>query len=412
MNCEIICVGTELLTGDTLNTNSQYIARELSKNGFSVHFQTTLGDNPGRLKDVFEAAVKRSDVVVVTGGLGPTQDDLTKETVAAFFGMSMQRDEAQVRKMKQHFDRRNYVMTDNNFRQCDIPVGAKAINNTQGTAPGIHIEKNGISVFLLPGPPSEMKAMFDLYVMSNLKNRTSQLVISRYFNICDFGESMVEEMILDLVNHQTNPTIATYAKLGEVLVRITANGTDAAAINGLLDKYSKEMDRRFGRHIFAHAQKTLAETVGDLLLKKHRTMATAESCTGGLIASQMTAIPGISEAFKMGVVTYSNEAKMRLLDVQKKTLDEVGAVSEKTAREMCEHLATLSECDVNVSVTGIAGPDGGSAEKPVGLVYVGVHADGWTRIEKCKFAGSRQTIQKRSVNKALCMVREAILNLQ
>lgn len=412
MNCEIICVGTELLTGDTLNTNGQYIAQQLSRYGFSVHYQTTIGDNPERLKECFAIASKRSKVIIVTGGLGPTRDDLTKETVAEYFGMPMQRDEKQLRNLKAHFDRYNYVMTDNNLKQCDIPVGAKAIDNTRGTAPGIHIEKDGLTVFLLPGPPVEMTAMFDLYVMPILKNRTDQLVLSRYFNICDLGESMVEDKILDLVKGQTNPTIATYAKLGEVLIRITANGTDREEVNALLDTYSDEIEKRFGKHIFAHSQQTLNETVAKLLMDSHTTIATAESCTGGSIAAHLTENAGISDVFKMGLVTYSNEAKMKLLGVKAETLNTVGAVSEETACEMCEGLKRVSGCDINVSVTGIAGPDGGSAEKPVGLVYIGICANGKTRVEKCRFVGSRARIQARSVNKALCMIRETLLGLK
>lgn len=412
MNCEIICIGTELLTGDTLNTNVQYISRKLSRIGYNVLYHTTIGDNPDRVKSCFGIAAKRADVIIITGGLGPTQDDLTKQTIAEYFGMPLKRDEAQVKKLEKRFDRFNYTLTENNYRQCDIPVGAKAIDNTCGTAPGIHIEKDGLSVFMLPGVPSEMKAMFDLYVMPILSNQTDQVVISRYFNICDFGESQIEESILDLVKNQTNPTIATYAKPGEVLIRITADGTDPKQVNALLDDYSKEIEKRFGTHIFAHSQKSLSKTVGEFLMKNGITVASAESCTGGLIASMLTEIPGISDVFKMGLVTYSNEAKRELLGVKNTTLDTYGAVSEETAKEMCEGLARISGCDLNVSVTGIAGPDGGTAEKPVGLVYIGICYKGKTRIVKNRFNGARKRIQLRSAVKAFAMMREAVLGLE
>ncbi|MDD2413710.1 MAG: competence/damage-inducible protein A [Eubacteriaceae bacterium] len=411
MNCEIICIGTELLTGDTLNTNVNYISKHLSKNGFSVLYQTTIGDNPERLQQCFKIAAGRSDIVILTGGLGPTQDDLTKETIADFFSMPMKRNEKQVRNMKNHFDRYNYVMTDNNFRQCDIPVGAKAIDNTRGTAPGIHIEKEGLSVFLLPGPPSEMSAMFDLYVMPILKNRIDQLVISRYFNVCDLGESMVEDTIMDLVSHQNNPTIATYAKLGEVLIRITANGKDAKQLNERLDQYESVILKRFGDHIFTKSQRSLNQVVGKMLLDRHLTLASAESCTGGLIASKLTEIAGISDAFKMGLVTYSNEAKEKMLHVNKMTLEKKGAVSSETAREMCEHLKSISGCDLAVSVTGIAGPDGGTPKKPVGLVYIGVCGKNECYIEKCRFNGNRQTIQQKAAQKTFVLIRKMILDI-
>lgn len=411
MNCEIICVGTELLTGATLNTNVNYISKQLSQHGFFVLYQTTIGDNPGRLKECFGIAAGRSDIIVLTGGLGPTQDDLTKQTVADYFGMPLKRDEQQVKNLKKRFDRFNYTMTENNYRQCDIPVGAKAIDNTCGTAPGIHIEKDGLTVFLLPGPPSEMKAMFDIYVMPILNNRTDQLVVSRYFNLCDMGESMVESQIMDLVNEQNNPTIATYAKPGEVLIRITADGQDYDAVNELLDGYEQVIENRFGKHIFTRSQKTLSQVMAEYFMKEGITVATAESCTGGLIASKFTEIAGISQSYKMGLVTYSNEAKMSLLQVSEQTLADKGAVSPETAREMCENLGRISGCDMNVSVTGIAGPDGGSAEKPVGLVYIGVHYKGKTHIEECRFNGTRKAIQNRSAQKAFVLMRQMVLDI-
>jgi nicotinamide-nucleotide amidase len=395
MDCEIICVGTELLTGETLNTNAQYVSEQLSRIGVAVHYQTTIGDNPGRLRDCVDIAAHRSQIVVVTGGLGPTQDDLTKKTIADYFGMPLKRDEGQVEKMKAHFDRYNYKLTENNFRQCDIPVGAEAIDNTRGTAPGIHIEKNGVSVFLLPGPPEEMKAMLDLSVLPILKQRTHQLVLSRFFNICDMGESMVEEAILDLVKDQDNPTIATYAKPGEVLIRVTANGTDEAQVNALLDQYSKAIETRFGRHIFAHSSDPLSKAVADLLIKKGMTLAIADSGTGGMAGEILSGIDGMAKVFKLGLVVNDSQMKAKLL-----------GVDSKAAGATAKQLFAISDCDINVAVSDLAKmPDDPlSAE-----VEIAICAGGKLQTETCRFKGSRRMIQTRAAIKVFGMIREVLL---
>lgn len=411
MNCEIICVGTELLTGDTLNTNVGYLSQELSSRSFSVHYQTTIGDNPERLKEVLAAAVKRSDLIITTGGLGPTQDDLTKETVADFFGREMKQDPQEIAKLKAFFDKRQMTMTDNNLRQADVPAGAMKLDNPRGTAPGIFFNEEEAMVFLLPGPPHEMKGMFTEAVLPVLQEYMSTKVVSRYYNLGGIGESMVEDQLLDIIDGQDNPTIATYAKVGEVLVRITANGSDDQSINDLLDQYEKILMERLGQHVFTFSKDPLFVATGKMLMEKGLTIATAESCTGGLIASKLAEIPGISQSLKMGLVTYSNEAKVKLLGVSEETLKKDGAVSEETARQMCENLASISGCDITVSVTGIAGPGGGTPEKPLGLVYIGVCYKGHTTIKKCQFNGMRKIIQNRTLNAALNMVRTRVLDI-
>ncbi|MEG0074365.1 MAG: competence/damage-inducible protein A [Eubacterium sp.] len=410
MNCELISVGTELLTGDTLNTNVSFLAKELSVNGFSVLYQTIVGDNPKRLKEVMTLALKRCDLIITTGGLGPTQDDLTKETIAELFEMTMERKPEIVDELKSFFERRGSAMTENNLRQADVPKGAIMLKNPRGTAPGIMIKKDDKIVIMLPGPPHEMKGMYLDEVESILQKISNQLVISRYYMLSDMGESAVEDAILDLIDDQVNPTIATYAKLGEVMIRLTANGNNEDEINALLDHYEKIIIDRFGSHIFTHSQDSLDVTVGRLLMEKGLTIALAESCTGGLVSAKLAEIPGISAALKMGLVTYSNEAKRQLLYVNEKTLEEHGAVSEETAREMCENLQLISNCDITASITGIAGPDGGSEKKPVGLVYVGVCYHGKTTIMKYQFEGSRKIIQIRTVNKVFHLIRQAILD--
>ncbi len=411
MKCEILCIGTELLTGATVNTNANFLSKELSAIGVDVYYQTTIGDNPLRLQECLDIAINRTDCIIITGGLGPTQDDLTKLAVASYFNMPLYRDDEQVHKLKKRFKNSGYELTENNFRQCDIPMGASIMNNSCGTAPGIHIEKNGVDVFMLPGVPREMKAMFTESVLPILQSKSKQIVKSRYFNICDMGESQIEDKLLDLIEHQTNPTIATYAGIEEVTVRITANGTDEDEIDKLLEQTGKIINERFGTSIFSRDRTSLSKTVGALLKAKHLSLSTAESCTGGQIASALTAIPGISEVFETGLVTYSNRAKKTLLGVSDNILDTYGAVSHQTAEAMCQGLLSRTNSDLAVSVTGIAGPGGGSNAKPVGLVYIAVADRNQIIIEKCRFRGDRSQIQRRSVNKAFAMLRNLIITM-
>lgn len=407
MDCEIICVGTELLTGETLNTNAQYISGKLSRIGAAVHYQTTIGDNPKRLKACFDIAAHRSEVIIVTGGLGPTQDDLTKKTIADYFGMPLVRDQRQVENLKAHFDRYNYTMTENNFRQCDIPDGAEAIDNTRGTAPGIYIKKDDLQVFMLPGPPEEMKTMLDLSVIPALKKQTHQLVLSRFFNICDLGESMVEQSILDLVDGQTNPTIATYAKPGEVLIRVTANGTDPDEMNRLLDRYADEIEKRFGRHIFAHSSEPLSQTAADLLIKKGMTLAIADSGTGGIAGSVLSGIDDIAKVYKLGLTVEDDQMKVKFLDLDPALLKAKGADSAETAAAMAENLARISDCDVNIAVSDIREEDDDG--QPSGTVNISVCAGGKTETQTCKFRGNRRMIQTRTAVKVFGLIREILL---
>ena len=409
MKCELISVGTELLTGDTLNTNTQFLSKSLSENGFSVLYHTILGDNPERLESLIKTAIGRSDIIITTGGLGPTQDDLTKETIAKALGLKMALNQEVVEKIKKFFNHRKLEMTDNNLRQAYIPEGSKRLLNPIGTAPGIMINYHSTILFLLPGPPHEMEKMYFDHVLPELKKINNQTVLSRYFHLTDIGESMAETEILDLIDHQNNPTLATYAKPGEVLLRLTANGKNEEEVNALLDQFGPIIEKRFADKIFSHSPESLETVIAKTLIKQKLTIATAESCTAGKIAATLGEIPGISAVLKMGLVTYSNEAKMQLLKVKKETLDQYGAVSEETAREMCENLYKISRCNLNVSVTGIAGPDGGTKAKPVGLVYMGLCYKGKTNIEKMYFTGDRKTIQAGIVHYVFRMIRKIIV---
>ncbi|MBC3899522.1 competence/damage-inducible protein A [Acetobacterium malicum] len=410
MKCELISVGTELLVGDTLNTNVQFLSRELSLLGIPVYFHTTVGDNPKRLEEAVRIAFNRSDLIITTGGLGPTQDDLTKEVIAELFKKKLIQDEKTKEDLLQYFVNREFTMTPNNLKQTFIPESAEILFNPCGTAPGILLKEQGRMIIMLPGPPREMTRVFEEAVLPILKHDNNQLVISRYYNLSDIGESAAEDRLLDLIDTQVNPTIATYAKMGEVLIRITANGNDENEMNALLDHYEEIMLSRFEDNIFSFSKDSLQITVCKLLLEKNITLATAESCTGGLIASQVTEYPGISKIFGTGLVTYSNEAKINLLGIKKETLDTYGAVSNETAIEMCENLQKISQAMLCVSVTGIAGPDGGSAEKPVGLVYIGVCFDGKTDVYHYHFNGDRKVVQQKTANKVFHLIRKTIVD--
>jgi len=410
MKCEIISVGTELLVGDTLNTNAQYLSRELSLLGIRVIYHTTVGDNPKRLEDVIKIALKRSNLVITTGGLGPTQDDLTKEVIADLFGKELIQDKKVKEDLLQYFANQEFVMTDNNLKQTFIPEAAEILYNPRGTAPGIIIKEQGKTIIMLPGPPKEMMGIFEGSVLKSIKKDRNKLVVSRYYNLSDIGESAAEDRLLDLIDVQENPTIATYAKMGEVLIRITANGNDEKVINGLLDKYEEIMIERFGENIFTFSRDSLSEAVGKLLMEKNVTIATAESCTGGLIASQLTELSGISKVFGMGIVSYSNEAKQKILHVSENTLLKFGAVSPETAREMCDNLQKISGADLAVSVTGIAGPEGGSEEKPVGLVYIGLNYKGNTKVTQWHFKGDRKIVQQKTANKVFHLIRKSVVD--
>ena len=410
MKCELISVGTELLVGDTLNTNVQFLSRELSLLGIPVYFHTTVGDNLQRLEEAVKIAFNRSDLIITTGGLGPTQDDLTKEVIAELFNKKLVQDEKTKADLLQYFANREFTMTPNNLKQTFIPEGADILFNPCGSAPGILLKEKGRMIIMLPGPPREMTRVFEEAVLPIIKQAHNQLVISRYYNLSDIGESAAEDRLLDLIDTQVNPTIATYAKMGEVLIRITANGNDENEMNALLDHYEAIMLDRFEDNIFSFSKASLQETVCKLLMAENIILATAESCTGGLIAAQLTEHPGISKVFGCGLVTYSNEAKMNLLGVKKETLDNYGAVSPETAREMCENLHKIAQAMLSVSVTGIAGPDGGSTEKPVGLVYIGLCYQGKTDIYHYHFNGDRKVVQQKTANKVFHLIRKTIVD--
>ena len=411
MVVELICVGTELLLGNIVNTNAAYLSEKCALLGLSMYHQSVVGDNAERLKESLETALNRSDVVILSGGLGPTQDDLTKETAAEVMGIPLKEDPHSRERIEEYFKNSQYkVITDNNWKQALVPEGAIVLDNENGTAPGIIMEKNGKSVILLPGPPGELIPMFEGKVYDYLNKLQPEIIYSTMVRICGLGESFVENEIRDLIDNQTNPTIATDAKIGQVDLRVTAKAASEKEAAKLAKPMLKELVKRFGDHIYTMDEhKSLEEVIVHFLKERSLTLTTAESCTGGMIAARITDVPGASEVFKQGLVTYSNRAKRKLLDVKKTTLKEYGAVSEKTAKEMAKNGAFITGSDACVSVTGTAGPTGGTEEKPVGLVYIGCCYNNKTVVKEFHFKGERQKIREQATANALILLRECIL---
>lgn len=412
MVAELISVGTELLMGNIVNTNAAYLSKELAAMGVSVYYQSTVGDNKERLKEAITTALRRADVIILSGGLGPTADDITKETAAEVLGRDFYLDERSMERIREYFQKlhRNNI-TENNWKQAMIPENAMILDNHNGTAPGIIMEENGVCVILLPGPPNELQLMFQESVVPYLQTKTSASLYSKMVKVCGIGESKAETMVKDLMDVQSNPTIAPYAKTGEVHFRVTALAKTKEEGRELVKPVVAELKRRFADAVYTTKEEvTLEQKVVKMLKKRGLTVVTAESCTGGMLASKLINVSGVSKVFKAGLVTYANEAKRELLGVRKKTLKKYGAVSRETAEEMV--LGAVEGCgaDVGVSVTGIAGPEGGTRKKPVGLVYIGCYVCGVLAVYECHFTGTREKIRETTVITALNLVRKMLLD--
>lgn len=413
MVAELISVGTEILLGTIVNTNASFLAEKCALLGLSIYYQSVVGDNEKRLEETLKTALDRSDVVILSGGLGPTQDDLTKETVARVMNRELVLDKHSKARIEEYFKKsQTKTITENNWKQALIPKGAIVVDNDNGTAPGVIIEEGGKSVILLPGPPNELIPMFNKDIYPYLNKLQPEIILSSMVKICGVGESTVETMIKDLIDSQTNPTVAPYAKTGEVHLRVTAKAKDEEEAKKLIKPVVKELKARFGSKVFTTDEnETLEEAVIRLLKKYELKVTTAESCTGGLLAGRLVNVPGVSEVFREGFVTYSNRAKRKMLDVQKSTIKKYGAVSEKTAKEMAKGGVFATDSDVCVAITGVAGPDGGSEEKPVGLVYIACYINDKVTVKEFNFKGNRSKIREQSVVNALILLREAILDV-
>ena len=410
MTVEIIAVGTEILLGNIVNTNAAYLAEKCAALGLSCYYQDVVGDDDERLSETIRLALTRADILLLSGGLGPTQDDLTKEVAARVMGRELYLHEPSKDAIVRFFQERGLEITDNNWKQAMVPEGCIVVENPGGTAPGIIIAENGKHVVLMPGPPGELIPMFERSIMPYLSNLTSGVIYSQTVKICGVGESKAESMVEDLIDAQKNPTIATYARTGEVHLRVTATASDEKEAKKLVKPVVKELKGRFGNHVYTTDNEvTLEKSVVDLLMANKLTACTVESCTGGMLSARLINVPGVSEVFKSGYVTYSNKSKRRLLGIKKNLLVKHGAVSEQIAREMAKTAAALARADVSVSTTGIAGPDGGTPEKPVGLVYIACNVCGRITVKECRFHGSREKIRESTVSAALSLLRECIL---
>lgn len=412
MIVELISVGTELLLGNIVNTNTQFLAEKCALLGLTMYHQVTVGDNHDRLAEVIRTALKRSDVIILTGGLGPTEDDLTKEVCAEVMGFPLVEDTHTHERIEEYFRNNIYkVIPDNNWKQAIVPAGCIVLDNDNGTAPGLILEKYGKSAILLPGPPNELYLLFMNQVYPYLQKLQPEVIRSQMVKICGVGESQVEDKILDLIDKQQNPTIATYAKTGEVHIRVTAKAATEEDAKKLVKPVVKEIKNRFGDYVYStKEEETLEQAVVRLLKKYELTVTTAESCTGGLLAGRIINVPGASEVYNEGFITYSNKAKRKYLDVSKSTLKKYGAVSEQTAREMATGGVFATDSDACVAVTGLAGPDGGSEEKPVGLVYIATYMKDKINVQKYQFKGNRAKIREQAVVKGLDLLRRSILD--
>ena len=411
MKAEIITVGTEILLGDILNTNTHYLSNELANMGVDVYYQITVGDNENRLLNQLEESFRRSDLVVLTGGLGPTQDDLTKEVCAKYFNLNMEFHQPSWDKIIEIHNKMKRTPTENNKKQAYFPVDSIILPNEYGTAPGCIMEKDNKTIIVMPGPPREMKPMFDNFVKPFLQKNSEDILKSKVIRIIGVGESKVENDLLDLIQKQVNPTIATYAKDGECTVRITAKGKTVEEVEKSILPVVKEIKNRFKETVYGEDETTIEDEVAKILVKNNLTISVAESCTGGMVSSYLINYPGISSVFMEGCVTYSNQAKMKSLNVKEETLNSVGAVSEQCAKEMAEGVAARHNTNIGLSTTGIAGPEGGSEEKPVGLVYMGIKINDKTIVKKYIFNGDRQQIRYRACKTLLNDLRLELLNM-
>ena len=408
MIAEILSIGTELLMGQIANTDAQYISRRLAELGVNLYRHTTVGDNPARVKEALGEAIARADIVITTGGLGPTEDDLTKEMVAEFFGLPMEMHAPSLEALTERMNRLGREITPNNYKQAMMPRGAIVMPNLRGTAPGAIVESGQKAVAILPGPPHEMQDMFERQLAPYLHARTGVRIDSRFLHVCGIGESSLETLLLDLF-HSENPTLALYCGAGEVQARLSARVGANEDSAPLLDPLEKEIRRRAGRAVYGEGRNlTLAAAVVNALRAAGKTVACAESLTGGMLASRLVDVPGASSVLGEAYVTYSNEAKMRLLGVSKDTLRQFGAVSAQCAREMAEGARLAAGADFALSTTGIAGPDGGTPEKPVGLVYVGVASTSGCEAQELHLRGERDWIRELTCVNALNALRLAL----
>lgn len=411
-SAEILCIGTEILLGNIVNTNSADISQGLAELGVNMYHHTVVGDNPERLREALELAFSRNNIVITTGGLGPTYDDLSKETIAAYFGRKLVRHEPSMKALEAFFSRIGSEMTENNLKQAMMPEGCLVLENHNGTAPGAILEGGGKIAIMLPGPPREMRPMFREQVMPWLAKRSSRILRSHCVYFFGIGESSLEQQLRAEMECMTNPTLAPYAKEGEVMLRVTASASSEDEAEALMAPVIRMLRERFGDLIYGVDVDNLQTAAVELLRTHGLKVSVAESCTGGYLAKRITDIPGSSDVFECGIVSYANGIKAKILGVKEETLAQYGAVSPQTAREMAGGVRALSGADIGVSLTGIAGPGGGSEEKPVGLVYLGISSPWHSEVKELRlsrgYSEQRELIRLLASSHALSLLMKTV----
>lgn len=390
MTAEILCVGTELLLGDIVNTNAAYIARELARIGIDLYHQTVVGDNPERLKRALNDAFERADLVVTTGGLGPTFDDVTKETVAAYFGKKMVRNQEAMDRIASYYEKRGIELTDNTKKQADLPEGCIVFQNNHGTAPGLAMEGKGKVVIMLPGPPSEMIPMFDNSAVPYLMQYSGKTIVSSTIHFFGIGESLLESRMHEYMLAHSNPSVAPYAKDGEVQVRVTASAHTKEEAEAMIQPVVEEICRDYGKYLYGVDIGTMQNALVQELRKKGLTIAVAEGCSGGNVVKRITEISGSDQVLEMGVVTNTARAREKLAGVKAETMARYGVYSEETAREMAEGIRNRSGADIGIAITGRTGLESDTVGEDLGLVYVAVDSEAYRHVTKVDLAGNRK----------------------
>jgi nicotinamide-nucleotide amidase len=410
LTAEIIAIGSELLAPDRSDTNSLWLTEKLNSIGIEVKLKTIVGDDDARLEEAIKDATRRSKVVITTGGLGPTEDDITRKVTARALGRRLLLDETILAELRERFRSFGHVMPERNSRQAMVIDKAEVLPNPNGSAPGMFIEHEGVAIVLLPGPPREMRPMFENHVQPKLVGRAGSVkVVRRMLRVAGLGESAVDEKIAPIYTQYENPQTTILFNQSEVEIHLTARGRTEADAEALLDRLSEQLEERLGNAVFSFAGEKMEEIIGLKLTVGGYTLSVAESCTGGLIAQRLTEVPGSSKYFIEGAVAYSNDAKTRTLGVDPALILENGAVSAPVARAMAEGIRKRARTDFGLSVTGIAGPGGGTEEKPVGLVYIALADDAHTKHRKLMIPGDRQLIRWRASQAALDLLRRRLI---
>lgn len=411
MKVEIITVGNEVVYGYTVNTNASYLAKEVQALGMMPTYVTSICDDEEAIINATHLALSRSDIILFTGGLGPTPDDLTKETVCKALNLPLEVHQESMAQLKAYFKKIDRHMTPNNEKQVAFPKTATILPNDCGTAPGCMLHQDKTYLFLLPGPPNEMKTMFSRYAMPLLEKISHTFNVHLDIKCMGIGESELATLIEPyLLAPQEGVIVATYVSNGEVIVRLTVYHTSKETAKEQIEKVKREIEMCLEPYIIGYNEETLEENIVKLLLEQNLKVATAESCTGGLIAATLVNCSGVSQCFNEGIITYSNEAKCAYLQVQQETLSQKGAVSEETAREMAQGIRKRAKADIGLSSTGIAGPNGGTSEKPVGLVYIGIATPEGTEVHKLNLRGNRASIRQRTVKQILFILYKKLKN--